>query len=47
MNVGVIVLGTLVGAGLFGERLSRVNVAGIALALVAVACLTYARFAGA
>ena len=47
MNVGVIVLGTLVGAGLFGERLSRVNVAGIALALVAVACHTYARFAGA
>ncbi len=47
MNVGVIVLGALVGAGLFRERLSRANVAGVALALVAVSCLTYARFAGA
>ena len=47
MNVGVIVLGALVGAGVFRERLSRVNVAGVALALVAVGCLTYARLAGA
>ena len=47
MNVGVIVLGALVGAGLFRERLSRANVAGVALALVAVGCLTYARLAGA
>ena len=47
MNMGVIVLGALVGAGLFRERLCRVNVAGVALALVAVSCLTYAKLAGA
>ena len=46
-HVGVIVLGALVGAGVFREHLSRVNVAGVALALVAVGCLTYARLAGA
>lgn len=36
MNIGVISVGTLVGAGLFRERLSTLNVAGIGLALVAI-----------
>ena len=36
MNIGVISVGTLVGAGLFGERPSRLNLLGIALALIAV-----------
>lgn len=39
MNMGVIVLGTLTGAWLFGERISKTNAAGIALALTAIACL--------
>lgn len=43
MNVGVIALGTLVGAGFFGEHLSRRNVAGLVLALAAIGCLTLAR----
>ena len=47
MNVGVIVLGALVGAGLFHERLRPVNVAGVVLALIAVGCLAYARFVAA
>ncbi|MFA5662829.1 EamA/RhaT family transporter [Castellaniella sp.] len=36
MNIGVISVGILVGAGLFGERPSRVNLLGIVLALAAV-----------
>ena len=47
MNVGVIVLGALVGAGLFRERLRPVNFAGVVLALIAVGCLAYARFVAA
>lgn len=39
MNIGVISLGTLVGAGIFGERLGRINVLGIALALTAIVLL--------
>jgi hypothetical protein len=39
MNIGVISIGTLVGAGLFRERLSAVNVAGIALAIGAIVLL--------
>ncbi|TDR31272.1 EamA/RhaT family transporter [Hydromonas duriensis] len=41
MNVGVIALGTLVGAGLFREKLSRINVLGIAIAMSAIVCLFY------
>lgn len=36
MNLGVVVLGTLVGMFGFGERPSRVNLAGIVLAIMAV-----------
>ena len=36
MNMGVITLGTLVGALAFREQLTRVNLLGIALALAAI-----------
>jgi len=36
MNMGVITLGTLVGALAFGEPLTRLNLLGIALALTAI-----------
>lgn len=40
MNLGVVTLGALVGAFAFGERLNRVNVAGLLLALTAIGLLT-------
>ncbi len=40
MNMGVITLGTLVGALAFREPLTRVNMAGIALALSAILLMT-------
>ncbi|MBV6272952.1 EamA/RhaT family transporter [Alcaligenaceae bacterium CGII-47] len=39
MNIGVISLGTLIGAGVFRERLSWINALGIALALSAIVLL--------
>lgn len=41
MNMGVIVLGTIVGAWIFKEKISSINAAGISVALVAIACLFY------
>ncbi|PSJ80831.1 DMT family transporter [Neisseria iguanae] len=41
MNMGVIVLGALVGAWIFKEKISSINAAGISVALVAVVCLFY------
>ena len=41
MNIGVVVLGTLVGALAFKEKISTINAAGIALAVCAIACLFY------
>ncbi|QEY24529.1 DMT family transporter [Neisseria animalis] len=41
MNMGVIVLGTLVGALAFKEKISNINAAGISVALAAIACLFY------
>ncbi|MCP1772418.1 drug/metabolite transporter (DMT)-like permease [Neisseria perflava] len=41
MNMGVIVLGTLVGALAFKEKISSINAAGISVALVAIVCLFY------
>ena len=41
MNIGVITLGTLVGAGFFKEKIHAINAAGIAIALVAIGCLFY------
>ncbi|MBJ7262553.1 MAG: EamA family transporter [Burkholderiaceae bacterium] len=40
MNIGVISLGTLVGAFMFKERLNRVNVLGLAFAVIAVVLMT-------
>lgn len=42
MNIGVIVLATLVGVGLFRERLSRLNGVGLLLAVGAIAVLASA-----
>ncbi|HRL22843.1 MAG TPA: EamA/RhaT family transporter [Alcaligenes sp.] len=39
MNIGVISLGAIVGAGFFKEKLSMVNMAGVALAIVAIVAL--------
>ena len=39
MNMGVIVLGTLVGALLFREKLSPTNLLGVGLALGAIAVM--------
>ncbi|CAM5210616.1 Drug/metabolite transporter (DMT)-like permease OS=Castellaniella defragrans OX=75697 GN=HNR28_000689 PE=4 SV=1 [Castellaniella defragrans] len=39
MNIGVISVGTLIGAGFFRERLSWIHIAGIALALAAIVSL--------
>lgn len=41
MNIGVIVLGTLVGALAFKEKISAVNAAGIVVAVCAIGCLFY------
>jgi drug/metabolite transporter (DMT)-like permease len=41
MNIGVVVLGTLVGVFGFGERLSRVNVLAIPLAIVAICLIAF------
>lgn len=42
MNLGVVALGSVVGLVLFHERLGRLNLAAVALALVAVAVLARA-----
>ena len=42
MNIGVVVLGTLVGVFAFGERTSTWNRVGIALAVVAIAVIALA-----
>lgn len=39
MNLGVVALGALAGMAVFRERLSRFNVAGLALAILAIALL--------
>lgn len=42
MNIGVIVLATIIGVLAFRERLSRINSAGLLLAVVAVIVLAFA-----
>lgn len=42
MNIGVVVLGTLAGVLLFGEKTSRWNRAAIVLAIAAIALIAYA-----
>jgi multidrug transporter EmrE-like cation transporter len=39
MNIGVVALGAVVGLVLFRERLSRLNLAGVALAVIAIGVL--------
>ena len=39
MNIGVVALGTLAGVWLFGERTSRINQAGLLLAIAAIALI--------
>jgi drug/metabolite transporter (DMT)-like permease len=41
MNMGVIALGTLVGAWAFREKISRVNAIGVLLAMCSIFCLFY------
>jgi drug/metabolite transporter (DMT)-like permease len=40
MNLGVVALGALIGLFAFRERLSRLNLLGLVLALVAIALIT-------
>lgn len=42
MNIGVIILGSLVGVIIFKEKLSRLNYFGIALAIVAIVVISIA-----
>lgn len=42
MNIGVVVLGTLVGMLAFGERPGRLNRLGIGLAIIAIALIAFA-----
>lgn len=43
MNLGVICLGTLVGAFIFKEKINKINYAGVVVAIVAIVCLFYWR----
>lgn len=43
MNIGVVVLGTLVGVWVFGERLSHVNRAAIGAAILAIGLIALGR----
>jgi len=43
MNIGVIVLASVLGVWLFKERLSKQNYAGLLLAVIAIAILASAR----
>jgi len=42
MNIGVIILGSLVGVVIFKEKLSKLNYAGIALALLSIVLMSQA-----
>lgn len=43
MNLGVICLGTLIGALAFKEKIHKINYLGVAIAIVAIICLFYWR----
>lgn len=47
MNLGVVAVGALVGTLLFGERLSRTNLVGVLLALLAIALIAGVQFPAA
>jgi len=46
MNIGVVVLGTLLGYFLFKEQLSKLNFIGVALSIVAILIITIAQYHG-
>ena len=41
MNIGVICLGTLVGLFLFKEKVSKINLSGVMIGMIAIWCLFY------
>jgi len=43
MNMGVIILGTLIGAFFFKEKLSKINILGLFLALIAVVFIVFSQ----
>jgi len=43
MNMGVIILGSLVGILIFKEQLNKINYFGLSLALLAIICITLSR----
>ena len=45
MNLGVIVLGSLVGTLVFNEKLSKINYLGLVLALVAIVLIVFSQLA--
>jgi drug/metabolite transporter (DMT)-like permease len=44
MNIGVIILGTLIGVFIFKEKLSMLNKAGIILAIIAIVIIYYPEY---
>jgi drug/metabolite transporter (DMT)-like permease len=42
MNIGVIILGSVLGVFIFKEKLSRLNYVGIVLALISILVLYFA-----
>ena len=44
MNMGVIILGSLVGILIFKEKVNRWNYLGLFLSLVAIGLITYSQF---
>ncbi len=43
MNMGVIILGTIIGAFFFKEKLSKINILGLILALIAVVFIVFSQ----
>lgn len=43
MNLGVICLGTLIGASYFKEKIHKINYLGVLIAIIAIICLFYWR----
>ena len=43
MNMGVIILGTIIGAFFFKEKLSKINILGLFLALIAVVFIVFSQ----
>jgi drug/metabolite transporter (DMT)-like permease len=46
MNIGVVVMGTILGYFLFREKLNKLNFAGVALAVMAIVMITIAQYYG-